>query len=128
MNAGNYKLAQFSYPLKLQPEANLKFAHLLVSQYIRTTCYLVETAQFIYFKGATFYQQVKYFSEKFLFIRLKIVAVKVSLSYWLKIWQNSKTKPHRLTLILPRYFIFKCRDDHRTQEIKYFCSKLPFPT
>lgn len=126
MNAGNDKLAKSSHPLTLKPEANLKFAILLINQSINAAYYLVETVQFLYAQDATLYKQLKYLHQKLLSIKLENVGF--LLHYWLKRGRSMLTPPNISTLTLPGYLILKFGDANRTQETESFDWKLPLPT
>ncbi|MBE9202002.1 MULTISPECIES: hypothetical protein [unclassified Nodularia (in: cyanobacteria)] len=134
MNAGNYKLATSSYPLALKPEANLKFAILLINQSINAAFYLVQTAQFLSAQDATLYKQLKYTHQKLLSIKLENASF--LRHYWLKRGRSMLAQSDISTFTLPGYFRLKFGDADRlwrgfadrTQETESFYWKLPLPT
>ncbi|AVH70661.1 scytonemin biosynthesis sensor histidine kinase [Nostoc sp. 'Lobaria pulmonaria (5183) cyanobiont'] len=81
MNSGEYTLARSSNQWALQPEIEMKFAHLLINQAVDAAFCLGVNAQFLYVNDATCLM-TEYSREELLSMRLHDIDVDFSLHNW----------------------------------------------
>ncbi|MBH8572564.1 PAS domain-containing sensor histidine kinase [Nostocaceae cyanobacterium CENA369] len=84
MNSGNGKLASSNSKWTLQPEGELKFAHLLINQAVDAAFGLGENGEFLYVNDATC-RMTEYSREELLAMTLADVDVDYSLHNWSEI-------------------------------------------
>jgi len=81
MNSGDYTLARSNSQWALQPELDLKFAHILINQAVDAAFCLGENAQFLYVNDAAC-RMSEYSREELLSMRVEDIDVDFSLHNW----------------------------------------------
>ncbi|MBE9036548.1 scytonemin biosynthesis sensor histidine kinase [aff. Roholtiella sp. LEGE 12411] len=112
MNSGDYTLARSNSQWALQPEMDLKFAHLLINQAVDAAFCLGENTQFIYVNDATC-RMTEYSREELLSMKLDSIDVDFSLHNWLEIKsQDSLTFKSRYRAKGGRIFLVEISMTH----------------
>ncbi|MEH2118469.1 scytonemin biosynthesis sensor histidine kinase [Nostoc sp.] len=123
MNSGEYTLARSNNQWALQPEVEMKFAHLLINQTVDAAFCLGANAQFLYVNDATCLM-TEYSREELLSMRLHDIDVDFSLHNWSDIIsQGSLTFKSRYRTKRGRIFLVEISISYvKDQAMEFGCA------
>ena len=123
MNSGDYTLATSNDQWALQPELQMKFAHLLINHAVDAAFCLGANAQFLYVNDATCLM-TEYSREELLSMRLHDIDVDFSLHNWLDInLQGSHTFKSRYRTKGGRIFLVEISISYvKYQDMEFGCA------